>query len=121
MTGLQDDTLPQAVREGLVRVRDRERRATGGRLRVQAGEAWHPILACDATGFEVALDVAPRLRGRVEIHDGPRHLHTALIVATEPSGGTMRYVYKRSTPARATAPLDYARDGEAPAGYLSPL
>lgn len=118
MTDVDHDELPEAVRDGLARARDRDRRATGGRLRVQAGQDWHPILSYDSGGFEVALDVAPRLRGLVEIHDGPRHLHSALIVATEPSGRTMRYVFKRSTAARSTAPLDYARDGDVPAGYL---
>ena len=120
MIDAEHDTLPEAVRAGLLRARERDRRATGGRLRVQAGEAWHPILAYDAHGFEVSLDAALRLRGLVEIHDGPRHVHSALIVATEPSGGVMRYVFKRSTPARATAPLDYARECDAPAGYLPP-
>ena len=64
------------------------------------------------------MDAAPHLRGLVEIHDGARHLRSALIVATEATGTTMRYVFKRSTAVRATAPLDYVREGAAPAGYL---
>lgn len=120
MAEVDHDVLPEAVRAGLLRARDRDRRATGGRLRVQVGEDWHPILAYDAAGFEVSLDAAMSLRGLVEIHDGPRHVHSALIVATEPVDGVMRYVFKRSTAARATAPLDYARDGDAPAGLIAP-
>lgn len=119
MIEVEHDMLPDAVRAGLARAQDRDRRATGGRLRVQVGEVWHPILSYDADGFEVSLDAAMTLRGLVEIHDGPRHVHSALVVATEPAGGVVRYVFKRSTPARAAAPLDYAREGEAPAGYLA--
>lgn len=118
MTDVDHDELPQAVRSGIARARDRDRRASGGRLRVQTGEAWYPILSYDAAGFDVALEVAPKLRGLVEIHEGPRHLRSALIVATEPSGGVMRYVFKRVTAARMTAPIDYARDEDLPSGYL---
>ncbi|MGB3553082.1 MAG: hypothetical protein WBA25_00410 [Jannaschia sp.] len=110
--------LPEEVRLGLARARDREHRATGGRLRVQMGEAWYPIRSYDATGFEVGLDVAPRLRGHVEIHDGARMVRSALIVAGEASGGLLRYGFKRVTEVRQTAPVDYARGGEEPAGYL---
>lgn len=120
MIDVEHDILPEAVRAGLARARERDRRATGGRLRVQVGEEWHPILSYDASGFEVSLDAATSLRGLVEIHDGPRQVHSALIVATQPAGGLMRYVFKRSTAVRSTAPLDYAREGEAPVGYLAP-
>ena len=120
MAEVEHDILPEAVLAGIARARDRDRRATGGRLRVQAGDDWHPILSYDAEGFEVPLDAALTLRGLVEIHDGARHLHSALIVATEPVAGAMRYVFKRSTAARDAAPLDYAREGDAPAGLIAP-
>lgn len=118
MTEHDDDILPQAVRDGLLRARDRDRRTTGGRLRVQVGDAWHPILSCDPDGFEVAADIAPKLRGHVEIHEGPRLLRSALIVAMQPEGRTVRCVFKRSTEGRTTPPLDYERRVDAPAGYL---
>lgn len=111
--------LPIEVREGLQAARGRDRRVTGGRLRVQMGETWYPIRAFDETGFDVGLDVAPKLRGRVEIHDGPRVVRTALIVAEQPRDGVMRYGFKRITVARDTAPLDYERIVEAPAGYIA--
>ena len=111
--------LPQDVREGLLRARDRDRRRGGGRLRVQMGETWFPILSYDETGFEVALQTAPKLRGLVEIHEGPRFLRTVLIVATEPVGDAMRYVFKRATAARTSPPLDYERPSETPSGYLT--
>ncbi|UWQ18562.1 hypothetical protein [Jannaschia sp. M317] len=111
--------LSKDVREGLELARSRDQRKTGGKLRVQMGDTWYPIVSYSDAGFDVALDVAPKLRGLVEIHDGPRMLRTVLIVASEPSGEVMHYDFKRATDARTTAPLDYAREVEAPAGYLS--
>ncbi len=110
--------LSADVREGLAHAQARARKASGGRLRVQVGDVWYPVLSYDAGGFEVALDIAPKLRGLVEIHEGPRFLRSVLIVATEPSGDRMRYAFKRTTEARTTAPLDYERSGSVPSGYI---
>ncbi|CTQ48329.1 hypothetical protein [Jannaschia donghaensis] len=114
--------LPAEVREGLALARARDRKSTGGRLRVQMGEAWYPIITFDETGFEVPLTAfadAPHLRGLVEIHDGPRMIRTVLVVAGEPSGDTMRYDFKRTTAPRMQAPVDYERTTEAPVAYLT--
>ncbi|MCK0167887.1 hypothetical protein MWU52_10035 [Jannaschia sp. S6380] len=111
--------LPKEVRDGLARARDRDRRATGGRMRVHVGEDWYPIAAYDDEGFEVALDVAPKLRGLVEIHEGAQLLRSVLIVAAAPTDTTMRYVFKRATAARDAAPLDYVRSGTDPVGLLT--
>lgn len=113
-----DDVLPQAIRDGLGRARDRERRASGGRLRVQVGDVWHPVLSCDAEGFDVSAEVAAKLRGHVEIHEGPRLIRSALVVTTEPVGEVVRCIFKRSTAPRTEPALDYERVGTAPAGYI---
>lgn len=110
------DALPQEVRDGLARAA--EKRASQGKLRVQMGQEWYPIRDVDSAGFEVALAAAPKLRGLVEIHDGARMLRSALIVAGAPDGDAIRYEFKRSTPMRLTAPVDYVRATEEPAGYL---
>ncbi|WP_139176554.1 hypothetical protein [Jannaschia faecimaris] len=113
--------LPKDVRDGLALARERDRKATGGRLRVQMGDTWYPIITFDEAGFEVllsAFDGAPNLRGLVDIHEGPRMIRTVLIVAGEPSGETMRYDFKRATAPRTQAPVDYERKVDAPAGYL---
>jgi hypothetical protein len=116
MAGFQ--FLSDEVRAGLDAARDRARRGTGGKLRVQIGDDWFPIRAFDATGFEVDLGAAPRLRGAVELHDGPRHVHSALIVATERRGDAIRYVFKRLTRVPDGQPLDYARETPEVAGLL---
>lgn len=118
----QDDHsfLPREVLEGLVQARRLHRRKSGGGMRVQVGQAWYPIRAYDETGFEVARDDAPKLRGLVEIHDGARMVRSALIVAAETLDGAIRYGFKRATAVRSTQPLDYETGGEAPAGgYLT--
>ncbi|UWQ22316.1 hypothetical protein [Jannaschia sp. W003] len=114
----QGDVLPEAVREGLARARDREQRRTGGRLRVQVGEAWYPIRSYDAEGFTVAIDVAPKLRGLVEIHDGPALVRSALIVAGDADEYTIRYGFKRATAVRDRAALDYEVERPETAGLL---
>lgn len=111
--------LSKDVREGLARARANDRRKTGGKLRLQVGDAWYPVRSLDERGVEVALDIAPKLRGYVEIHDGPRVLRTALIIASEPRGDVMRYDFKRIARVHRTAPLDYVRDVSAPDGYLT--
>lgn len=119
---MTDDDLflvPSEARESLSRAEARDRKASAGRMRVQVGEAWYPIAALDDAGFEVALDVAPKLRGLVEIHEGPRLLRSALIVAMGPIGDVMRYAFKRTTAPRMTAPLDYERTDALPSGYLA--
>ncbi|MEM7643001.1 MAG: hypothetical protein AAF366_10780 [Pseudomonadota bacterium] len=113
------DALPREVREGLARARDQDRRQTGGKLRVQVGDDWYPIRSFDQSGFEVGLETTPKLRGLVEIHDGARMLRQALIVAGAPTGDAMRYDFKRTTASRQTAPVDYVRAQDAPAGYLA--
>ena len=58
------------------------------------------------------------LRGFVDLYDGARHLYQCLIVASEEDGGQMRYEFKRSTEARDAAPLDFARDEDAPVALI---
>lgn len=119
MSQAPQNFLSKEVLEGLDRARQRDRKKTGGSLRVQIGDDWYPLLSYDRTGFEVAADIAPKLRGLVEIHDGPRHVRTALIMATEVTDGAIRYSFKRTTAPRLFAPVDYVLNSEQPAGYLT--
>ena len=109
--------LSPEIRAGLDAARARAYRRGRG-LRVHVGGAWYPIQAMDEDGFEVALDVAPKLRGHVEIHDGARVVRSALVVAGEVRGGAMHYVFKRVTTPRAEAALDYVRVLPATAGLI---
>lgn len=122
MTDVDFFLLPAEVRDGLNLARARDRRATGGRLRVQMGETWYPVTSCDATGFDVPLSAlagSPALRGLVEIHEGPRMIRSVLVVAVASSNGSMRYEFKRTTAPRTRAPLDYESASDLPVGFLA--
>ena len=109
--------LPENVRAGLDAARAKEaKRKT--RLRVEAGQSYYPVLRLWDDGFAVDLEDAPKLRGLVDIHDGPRHLYQALIVASSDEAGERRFEFKRNTAAADAAPLDFARERPAPIALL---
>jgi len=90
------------------------------RLRVEMGDKTYRVLRLWRDGFTVESDTTPRLRGLVDIYDGARHLYQCLIIATDAEGPETRYEFKRSTAHSETAPLDYARDPDAPIALLGP-
>lgn len=112
------DFLPKEVLEGLAEARRRDRRRKA-RLRVHAGEDVFIVHRLWDGGFAVDAQDAPRLRGLVDIFDGARHLWQCLIVASTAENGEMVYEFKRNTVAEDRAPLDFARDADAPIALLS--
>ncbi len=110
--------LPKDVADGL-RAAQRKSLQKSHRLRVHAGGAIVKILKYWDHGFSVDLELAPRLRGLVDIYDGGIHLYQCLIVAAEEHGDEMHYEFKRNTMAHDTAPLDFERDANAPIALLS--
>lgn len=109
--------VPKAVQDALDTARLRGLRKKS-RLRVMAGEDLVPVLRLWKTGFSVDAETAPQLRGLVDIYEGARHLSQCLIIAGEAEGGEMRYEFKRATPASETAPLDFYKSPDAPAGLI---
>ncbi|WP_296763521.1 hypothetical protein [Sediminimonas sp.] len=111
--------LSREVREGLEQARKRAaRRSSRLRLRVD-GETW-PVLRLWDGGFALEADEAPHLRGLVDLYDGGRHLSQCLIVASAQEGGEMHYEFKRITAAHDSAPVDFARDDDAPTALIGP-
>lgn len=110
--------LPPEVREGLetARKHDPKRRL---RLRVHLGDAVFPIHSLWENGFSLRADPVPHLRGHVDIYDGARHICQALIVASETENGILHCEFKRATTVRNGPALDYWRDENAPAGFLT--
>lgn len=90
------------------------------RLRVLAGDEFHPVLRLWRDGFAVEAETAPRLRGLVDLYDSGRHLYQCLIVASGEEGGEMLYEFKRNTAAADAPPLDFYRDPAAPIALLGP-
>lgn len=112
------DFLPEAVRKGLEEARVAMLRASG-RLCVHDGDAVHRISRVWDGGFAIVAAEAPRLRGLVDLYDGPRHLAQCLIVASREEGDLMVYEYKRSTAVTDRAPVDFARAETAVSGLLA--
>ncbi|ALG89104.1 MULTISPECIES: hypothetical protein [Actibacterium] len=110
--------LPSEVREGLEKARKAALRKKN-RLRVRAGGESYPVLRFWSRGFALDADVAPHLRGLVDVYDGTRHLYQALIVASSQEEGELLFEFKRNTPAVDKAPLDFVRDPDAPVAYLT--
>lgn len=113
-----NDFLPDAVRQGLEQARKTAlRRST--RLCVHDGDEVYAIRRLWDGGFALDADVADKVRGRVEIYDGVRHLYQCLIVGSERDGEERVFDFKWLHPVTATAPVDYEQPNFVPAGLIA--
>jgi hypothetical protein len=110
--------LPKEVREGLDAAR-RMALKKSSRLRVESGEQSYRVLRLWENGFAMEATGAPHLRGIVDLFDGARYLSQCLIVASAEDDGEMQYEFKWSTAALDHAPLDFAKDKDAPIALLA--
>ena len=110
--------LPKEVRDQLAASQRATKRKRAERS-VHVGDEAFAILEMSDHGFAVATSETPRLRGLIDIYEGPRHLYQALIVASVEEGYLMRYDFKRNTAAARTAPVDFVQSKTRPAGLLS--
>jgi len=110
--------LPKDIQDGLdaARARDLARKS---RFRVVMNDQSFKVLKLGERGFAVDAEVAPHLRGLVDIYDGSRQLYQCLIVASSEENGQMWYDYKRNTVAADKAPLDFYREPDAPIALLN--
>ena len=113
-----NDFLPDAVRQGLEQARKNAlRRST--RLCVHDGDDVYAIRRLWDGGFALDANVADKVRGRVEIYDGSRHLYQCLIVDSADEGDERVFDFKWLHPVKETAPLDYEQPNFVPAGLIS--
>ena len=89
------------------------------RLRINVDGQVHPVLRMWKTGFAVAAEDAPHLRGLVDLYDGANHLFQCLIVAGEEEAGEMQYEFKRATAVAQSAALDFEKLANAPVGLIT--
>ena len=109
--------LSKEIQAGL----DAARRASlrkASRLRIDLNGRLLPVLRLWETGFAIAEEDAPNLRGLVELYDGAEHLFQCLIVASEAQHGEMRYEFKRATAVTDHAALDFEKRVNAPVGLI---
>lgn len=111
------DFLTKELREGLEQARKLAAKK-GARLRVHVGDETFPVLRIWENGFALDAEDAPHMRGLVDLYEGARHTAQCLIIASEEEGGEMRYEFKRSTQAHDRAPLDFAREEDAPVALI---
>jgi hypothetical protein len=112
------EDLPEDVRAGLAAAARRQSRGRS-RYRVHVGGEILPVRRLWEDGFSLGREHARALRGLVDLFDGTRHVSQCLIVASAPEGDEVICEFKRNTAAHARAPLDFARDEDAPAGLLA--
>lgn len=79
----------------------------------------YPVGRLWSGGFAIAADDAPRLCGTVDLFDGPRHLSTGQIIASQQNGAEWIYEFKWNTSVLTAPALDYIRDDETPAAQLT--
>lgn len=113
-----ESVLSKEIQAGLDAARLQSLRKAS-RLRVSVGSEKFAVLRLDDTGFTVAAEDAPNLRGRVDLYDGSAHQFQCLIVASEEDAGEMRYEFKRATPIATAAALDFEQSDDAPFGLIT--
>ena len=111
------DFLPEAVVKGLQEAR-RASVSRGNRLCVHDGDDVMRIHRMWADGMAMDASASDKLRGRVDIYDGMRHLYQALIVGSRVENGECILDFKWLHLVTETAPLDFARLDTTPAGLL---
>ncbi len=111
------DVLPEEVRLGLEKARQIALNKSN-RLCVHDGDDVYRVRQFWADGFSIDIKDAAKLRGRVEIYDGARHLYQCLIVGSRPDGEQMVFEFKWLNPVTKTPAADYVRETPMPAGLL---
>ena len=110
--------VPEAVQAGLDAARIAALKSSS-RLRIETADGYFRVLRLWDTGFAVASEDAPRLRGFVDVLDGPSHLFQCLIVASEEEAGEMRYEFKRMTAVTGQPPRDFETAEPLPVGLIA--
>lgn len=105
------------VMEGLEKARKKAERKRN-RLCVHVGDEVFSVLKVWEDGFSVYSDKVPKLRGLVDLYDGPKHLSQCLIIRADTAGDVVTYEFKRRTEAVDSAALDYEVGLDAPIALL---
>ncbi len=100
-----ESILPGEVISAIEAGRRNSRRARTRHL-VVAGERQHRIMELTETGFVIAADGLPHLRGYVEVMLGEERIARRLVVFAWASDGLVGYEFKHDAASRET-PADY--------------
>jgi hypothetical protein len=108
---------PDAVRDGLEQARAQSLKRND-KLCVHDDDKVYRILRIWDNGFALDAKSAPRLRGRVEIYDGMRHLYQCLVIDSEVTGGERVFDFKWVNTIPDRPPADFVRETDAPIALL---
>lgn len=109
--------LPEAVRQGLEEARKNALRRKG-RLSVRDGDDSYRILRFWDGGFALDSQGSDRLRGHVDIYDGPRHLYQCLVVSSVEGDDERVFEFKWLTPVADRPAADFVQKDFVPAALL---
>ncbi len=109
--------LPRDVQAGLEWARLKRLRKAS-KLRIETPDGYLRILRLWRTGFSVQSADAVKLRGLVDVYEGPTHLFQCLIVAANEEDGEMQYEFKRMTVVATGAARDFATDADIPVALI---
>ena len=102
-----ESILPGEVLSAMEAGRRKSRRARTRHL-VVAGEREHRIMELTETGFVIAADGLPHLRGYVEVMLGEERIARRLVVFAWARDGLVGYEFKHDAASRET-PADYIK------------
>ena len=82
------------------------------RLRVEFNRNHYPIISLTQNGFCVEAEMAPMIRGLVDLYDGDKHFKQCLIVASKEENGIVHFDFKRNTATQTSAPQDFYQESK---------
>ena len=109
--------LPAAVQKGLEDARKAALQRKD-RLSVHDGDEVHRIRRFWDGGFALDLQGSERLRGHVDIYDGPKHLYQCLVVSSVDDGDERVFEFKWLTPVATGPAPDFERPEFVPVGLI---
>jgi hypothetical protein len=111
------DHLPEDVRKGLENARKASLKRSD-RLCIHDGEKVYRINRFWAKGMSIDGQYGDKLRGRVEIYDGARHVYQCLIENGRTENGACVFDFKWLHPVADQPAADFVRPTAVPAGLI---
>lgn len=112
------DHIPQAVLDGLAAARRASIRR-GDKLCVHDGDDVYRIIRFWADGMTLDAKHRDKLRGRIEIYDGARHLYQALVINSEVEGAECVFTFKWLHPVHEQPAVDFVRENDEPVALIT--
>lgn len=112
-----NDFLPVEVREGLQAARKASLKRAD-KLCVHDGDDVYRIRRFWGDGLSIDATQGDKLRGRVEIYDGSRHVYQCLIVSSRLEHDEYIFDFKWLHPVSTAPAADFERQTDLPAALL---